>query len=68
MHTITHDRSLESLEEKARWFKTLSIEERLDMLSFLTDLALQRNPTLMEAKHDQSTSSRIRIIPFRNQT
>ena len=62
MHNITHDRSSESIREKAKWFQTLTVEERLDMLSFLTELALQRNPHLMEFKHDQPTSSRIRVI------
>ena len=62
MHKISHSRSMESMAEKARWFRTLSVEERLDMLVFLTDVALRRNPAMAEKVHDQPSSDRIRVI------
>lgn len=53
LHTISHNRSDESIEAKARWFQALSLQDRMDMLCFFTDLILDNNPNIMEKKHAQ---------------
>jgi hypothetical protein len=60
--SVTHDRSEESLEAKARWFQSLSLSERMDMLCAFTDLALSVNPTLQEQKHAQPVAGRIQVL------
>ena len=62
MQTIEHDRIFESLTEKAIWFQTLSVSERLDMLVFLTDMALELNPRIKEYKDAESTTGRVLVI------
>jgi len=37
---VTHARSEETMEAKARWFRSLPLSERMDMLCSFTDLAL----------------------------
>ena len=59
---ISHDREEESIESKARWFQSLSLSERMELLCSFTDLALEINPKLPELKDDQQTKKRIRII------
>lgn len=60
--TISHDREQETPEAKARWFQSLSLEERMDYLCFLTDLILENNPGVMQAKNAPPTTERIRIL------
>jgi hypothetical protein len=59
---VTHDRSEETMEAKARWFGSLPLSERMDMLCCFTDLALTVNPTLQERKHAQPIAGRIQVI------
>ena len=51
--SISYDRSEETPEAKARWFQSLSLEERMDMLCAFTDLILTVNPRIVEAKDAQ---------------
>jgi hypothetical protein len=37
---ISHDRNDETIEAKVKWFRTLSLSERMDMLCAYTDFAL----------------------------
>jgi hypothetical protein len=59
---ISHDREEESIESKTRWFKSLSLSERMDLFCSFTDLALEINPKLPELKDAQQTKKGIRII------
>ncbi len=59
---ISHQRSEETLEAKARWFQSLSIDERVEMLVHFTDLMLKANPEIMEQKDAQPTEGRILIV------
>jgi hypothetical protein len=61
-NTISHNWQDESPEAKARWFQSLSLKERMDMLCFFTDMILQNNPKLMELKNVKPASRRIRIL------
>ena len=60
--SVSHDRAEETPEAKARWFQSLPVEDRMDMLCFFTDLALTVNPSLQEKKHAQSITGRIQIL------
>jgi hypothetical protein len=59
---ISHDLNDESLEAKARWFQSLSISERMDLLCEFTDLILENNPKAAEYNRAQSSSERIQIL------
>jgi len=60
--TVSHDRKEENIEAKARWFRSLSLSERMDMFCAFTDLALTLNPGLADKKDAQQTERRVRII------
>ena len=59
---ISHDRKEESAEAKARWFRSLPLPERMEMLCSFTDLALTANPSLKERKHAQPVAGRIQVF------
>jgi hypothetical protein len=59
---ISHDRSDETIEAKVKWFRSLSLSERMDMLCEFTDLALEQNPQLPDKKYAQQTKGRIPIL------
>lgn len=62
MKAISHSRLEESPEAKARWFQTLSVEERMSLLCEFTELALTLNPELPERRNDRPAQGRIRVI------
>lgn len=50
-------------EAKARWFQSLTLEERMAWLCFFTDMILENNPGIVEQKQDaQSTSGRVLVL------
>ena len=60
--SVSHDRSEESALAKARWFKSLPLEERMALLCEFTDLALSVQPDLAtKRKHAQPAQGRIQI-------
>ena len=60
---ISYDRRDESLEAKARWFQSLTVQERLEIFSELTEVVLAANPRAMEAKRrDPPLSGRVQIL------
>ena len=60
--TVSHEIRDESLETKARWFKALSIEERMDLFVAFTNLILENNPDILKQKYVRPASERIRVI------
>jgi len=60
--SISHDRNDESAEAKARWFRSLALSERMEMLCSFTDLALTANLGLQERKNAQPVTGRIQVI------
>jgi hypothetical protein len=60
--SLSHDRGDETLEAKARWFQSLSLAERMDVLCAFTELALVANPHLEEVKNAQPTQGRVRVV------
>lgn len=60
--SISHDWQEETPEAKARWFQSLSIEERAELLCEFTDLILQNNPQIAEQKDAQPITRRIYVV------
>jgi hypothetical protein len=50
------------MEAKARWFQSLPLAERMEMLCLFTDLILSANPGIMERKDAQPVAGRIRLL------
>ena len=59
---ISHKRSDETIEAKVKWFRTLNLSERMEMLCTYTDLALELNPQLPDKKYAQQAKKRIQIL------
>ena len=59
---VTHDRREETIDAKARWFRSLTLTERMDMLCFFTDLAMTVTPALQERGHAQPVEGRIQVL------
>lgn len=59
---VTHSREAETIEAKVRWFKSLTLEERMDNLCWYTDLAMAANPEVQEAGRAQPIAGRIQIL------
>ena len=62
MKSISHDRAEETLEAKARWFSTLTMEQRLAQFAEYYDLALRLNPGILNANDVPAPSERVQII------
>ena len=60
--TISHDLAEETPEAKARWFQSLSLSERMDLLSVFTDLVLENNPMILERKDAKPIAGRVRVL------
>ena len=60
--SISHDIRDESLEAKARWFRSLSLEERMDVFVSFTNLILENNPEIVKKKYVRPASERVRVI------
>ena len=60
--TITHTLKDESPEAKARWFQSLTLTERMDILCAFTDLILSANPNIVEKKDAQPTWGSFRVL------
>ena len=59
---ISHSREEESIEAKARWFRTLTPEQRLAMLAEWTEIVLQNNPRLIGVKDAIPVEGRVRVL------
>jgi hypothetical protein len=59
---ISHNRNDETIEAKVKWFRTLKLSERMEMLCAFTDFALELNPQLPDKKYAQQAKRRIQIL------
>ena len=59
---VSHSRSEETPEAKARWFQSLSVSERIEVFCDFVDLILSINPRIAEKRHDKPPSGRIQIL------
>ena len=60
--TISHDWEEETPEAKARWFQSLSLAERMDLLCAFTDLILTLNPRIADRKDAKPIEGRVRVV------
>jgi hypothetical protein len=60
--SVLHSREAETPEAKALWFRSLSLDDRMEMLCAMTDLALSVRPSLQERRHAQSITGRIQVL------
>ncbi len=60
--SISHDRSEETPEAKARWFQSLSMEERMRVFSEMTNLILACNPGIIGKKDARPIPGRVRVL------
>ena len=61
-HHVSHNRLDESLEAKTRWFRSLSLADRMQMLCEFTDLVMSVNPKVAKAGRAQSSAEGIRYL------
>jgi len=59
---ISHSFEGESKEAKARWFQSLSLEERMKIFVNYTDLILGINPSITEKKDAKPVKGRILVV------
>ena len=60
---VSHDWEEETLEAKARWFRSKPIEERMRLFSEFTEMFLKLNPRLPDMKPDvEYPCARVRIL------
>ena len=59
---ISHSRNDETIEAKTRWFRSLPLSERMEILCSFTDLALEANPKLPDVKDAEQVKRSIRIV------
>jgi hypothetical protein len=60
--TVTHDRAEEMIENKALWFRSLTLPERMEMLCAFTELPLATNPRIVEQRDAKSIKERVLIL------
>jgi hypothetical protein len=60
--TVSHGWGEETLEAKARWFQSLTLAERMDMLCWFTDLILSANPRIVEQKNAEPVAGRVLVL------
>lgn len=59
---VSHNALEETIESKARWFQSLPLSERMEILCAFTDLALEINPDLPDKKDAQPFNRSVQII------
>jgi hypothetical protein len=60
--SVSHDIKDEEMESKARWFQSLSLEERMDVFVSFTNLILENNPDIVNKKYVRPASDRIGVV------
>ncbi len=59
---ISHDFAEETMESKARWFQSLSLSDRMEMLCDFTDMILENNPGIVEKRDVKSFTGRFQVL------
>ena len=60
--SLSHDRSEETPEGKARWFQSLTMEERLAVFMDAFRLSLAINPGIMKVKDARPLREGVQIL------
>lgn len=65
--TVSHSWEEETPEAKARWFSSLTLKERMDLLCEFTDFILSINPNIADMKDAQQINKKgIQILSLRS--
>jgi hypothetical protein len=59
---VSHDPAEERPEAKAAWFRSLSMEERMELLCEITNLALEINPSIQDKRDDGPPSGSVQTL------
>lgn len=59
---ISHNFEEETPEAKARWFQSLTLNERMELLCSFTDMILSVNPRIVEQKDVEPVAGRILVL------
>ncbi len=59
---VSHDRSQETPEAKARWFQSLTMEERMQVFADFMNLILSLNPTIAKKKYVEPAKEGVQIV------
>ena len=59
--TVFFGREEDTPEAKARWFQSLTLEERMDVLCWFTDLIVSVNPSIAQ-KHVEPVAGRVLVL------
>ena len=60
--TVSHNRQDEAMEAKARWFQSLTLNERMELLCSFTDMILSVNPDIVGKKDAQPVAGRVLVL------
>lgn len=60
--SVSHDWQEETLEAKVRWFRSLTLPERMELLCSFTEMLLATNPKIVEQQHAQPVAGRVRVV------
>jgi hypothetical protein len=60
--SVSHSQEEETPEAKARWFKSLPMEERMRIFCDMCDMIIAVRPDVLEAKNAQPVSGRVRVL------
>jgi hypothetical protein len=60
--SVSHDFQQETPEEKARWFQSLTVEERMKVLCAFTDMILSLNPQAAAGADVEPVAGRILVL------
>ena len=63
---VSHDRNEESLEAKARWFQSLTMEQRMQVFAEYYDLAVTVNPELVKRDDVPAWATRVQILELKD--
>lgn len=66
--SVSHDLLEETIEAKARWFRSLSLEERMEVFCQLTNLVLENNPEIINTRASgrEVDQAGVRILELAN--
>lgn len=60
--SISHSREEETPEAKARWFQSLTPQERVDLFSEFMEIIFQNNPRIADFKDAEAIAKGFRIL------
>jgi len=63
--TVSHDRTEETIEAKTLWFRSLTLDERMEMLCAFTELLLMTNPKIVEQRNAQPIEGRVLVLTIK---